>query len=37
MTSRRAFANIRPGPSAITALVLRSASGGEIVLGTTES
>ena len=28
--------NIRPGPSAITALVLRSASGGEIVLGTTE-
>ena len=29
--------DIRPGPSAITALVLRSASGGEIVLGTTES
>jgi hypothetical protein len=29
--------NIRPGLSAITALVLRSASGGEIVLGTTES
>jgi hypothetical protein len=29
--------DIRQGPSAITALVLRSASGGEIVLGTTES
>jgi len=29
--------DIRPGPSAITAVVLRSASGGEIVLGTSES
>jgi len=28
---------VRPGPSAITAVVLRSESGNEIVLGTTES
>ena len=29
--------DIRPGPSAMTAVILRSASGAEIVLGTTES
>jgi hypothetical protein len=29
--------DIRPGPSAITAVVLRSASGDEIVLDTIES
>ena len=29
--------DVRPGPSAITALVLRSTSGDEIVLGTAES
>jgi hypothetical protein len=29
--------DIRPGTSAITAVILRSASGAEIVLGTTES
>ena len=29
--------DIRPGTSAITAVILRSASGDEIVLGTTES
>ena len=29
--------DIRPGPSAITAVILRSASGDEIALGTTES
>jgi hypothetical protein len=29
--------DVRPGTSAITAVILRSASGDEIVLGTTES